>query len=156
MPITEPPITLIRRFLLTLPMLATAALAQNAPLTIDSRYDFAATVTALETAIQEKGMTLFARIDHQAAAKEAGLDMQPATVLIYGSPKAGTPLMQNDPTLALQLPLKVLITENDGKVQVLLNSAEQVVTRSNTPYSAVENTLANAEKLIRATVAVQP
>ena len=148
--------TLIRRFLITLPMLATAALAQNAPLTIDSRYDFAATVTALETAIQEKGMTLFARIDHQAAAKEAGLDMQPATVLIYGSPKAGTPLMQNDPTLALQLPLKVLITENDGKVQVLLNSAEQVVARSNTPYSAVENTLANAEKLIRATVAVQP
>lgn len=148
--------TLIRRFLLTLPMLATAALAQNAPLTIDSRYDFAATVTALETAIQEKGMTLFARIDHQAAAKEAGLDMQPATVLIYGSPKAGTPLMQNDPTLTLQLPLKVLITENDGKVQVLLNSAEQVVARSNTPYSAVENTLANAEKLIRATVAVQP
>ena len=148
--------TLIRRFLLTLPMLATAALAQNAPLTIDSRYDFAATVTALETAIQEKGMTLFARIDHQAAAKEAGLDMQPATVLIYGSPKAGTPLRQNDPTLALQLPLKVLITENDGKVQVLLNSAEQVVARSNTPYSAVENTLANAEKLIRATVAVQP
>ena len=148
--------TLIRRFLLTLPMLATAALAQNAPLTIDSRDDFAATVTALETAIQEKGMTLFARIDHQAAAKEAGLDMQPATVLIYGSPKAGTPLMQNDPTLALQLPLKVLITENDGKVQVLLNSAEQVVARSNTPYSAVENTLANAEKLIRATVAVQP
>ena len=148
--------TLIRRFLLTLPMLATAALAQNAPLTIDSRYDFAATVTALETAIQGKGMTLFARIDHQAAAKEAGLDMQPATVLIYGSPKAGTPLMQNDPTLALQLPLKVLITENDGKVQVLLNSAEQVVARSNTPYSAVENTLANAEKLIRATVAVQP
>ena len=148
--------TLIRRFLLTLPMLATAALAQNAPLTIDSRYDFAATVTGQETAIQEKGMTLFARIDHQAAAKEAGLDMQPATVLIYGSPKAGTPLMQNDPTLALQLPLKVLITENDGKVQVLLNSAEQVVARSNTPYSAVENTLANAEKLIRATVAVQP
>ena len=147
---------LIRRFLLTLPMLATAALAQNAPLTIDSRYDFAATVTALETAIQEKGMTLFARIDHQAAAQAAGLDMQPATVLIYGSPKAGTPLMQNDPTLALQLPLKVLITENDGKVQVLLNSAEQVVARSNTPYSAVENTLANAEKLIRATVAVQP
>ena len=75
----------IRRILLTLPMLATAALAQNTPLTIDSRYDFAATITAIETAIQAKGMTLFARIDHQAAAKEAGLEMQPATVLIYGS-----------------------------------------------------------------------
>lgn len=146
----------IRRLLLTLPMLATTALAQDTPLTIDSRYDFPATVAALETAIQEKGMTLFARIDHQAAAKKVGLDMQPATVLIYGSPKAGTPLMQNDPTLALQLPLKVLITENDGKVQVLLNSAEQVVARSNTPYSAVENTLANAEKLIRTTIETQP
>lgn len=146
---------IIRRLLLTIPMLTATAFAQNAPLTIDSRYSFTETVNVLETAIQEKGMTLFARIDHQAAAKEAGLDMQPATVLIYGLPKAGTPLMKKDPTLALQLPLKVLITETDGKVQVLLNSAEQVVARSNTPYSDVENTLANAEKLIRTTITAE-
>ena len=79
--------------------------------------------------------------------------MQPAVVIIYGAPKAGTPLMVKDPTLALQLPLKVLVTETNGRVHVLLNSAEQVVARSHTPYAAVENNLANAEKLIRATIA---
>lgn len=138
------------------PPVTAASLAQDAPLVIPSRYDFAATVAAIETAIRDHGMTLFARIDHQAAAKAAGLDMQPATVLIYGKPAIGTLLMQNDPTLALQLPLKVLITVIDGGVRVLLNRAEQVVARSNTPYSAVENTLANAEKFIRAAVAVSP
>ena len=61
--------------------------------------------------------------------------------------------MVKAPTLALQLPLKVLVTETDGRVRVLLNSAEQVVARSHTPYAAVENNLANAEKLIRATIA---
>ena len=147
----------LRKVLLAPLVLSTATLAHNdAPQVLESKYPFAETVAALESALQEKGMTIFARIDHRQAAQANGLEMQPATVLIYGSPKIGTPLMQNDPTLALQLPLKVLITENDGKVQVLLNSAEQVVARSNTPYSAVENTLANAEKLIRATVAVQP
>ena len=144
------------RTLLAAPLLfTTAAFADHeAPLVLESKYPFSETVRVLEAAIQEKGMTIFARIDHQQAAKDHGLVMQPAIVLIYGSPKAGTPLMQKDPTLALQLPLKVLITEaTPGKVEVLLNSAEQVVARSNTDYSAVENTLANAEKLIRATVA---
>ena len=144
------------RTLLAAPLLfTTAAFADHeAPLVLESKYPFSETVRVLEAAIQEKGMTIFARIDHQQAAKDHGLEMQPAIVPIYGSPKAGTPLMQKDPTLALQLPLKVLITEaTPGKVEVLLNSAEQVVARSNTDYSAVENTLANAEKLIRATVA---
>jgi hypothetical protein len=143
------------RNVLAAPLLLSAtAFANDAPLVLESKYPFSETVSALESAIQEKGMTIFARIDHQQAAKDNGLEMQPATVLIYGSPKAGTPLMQKDPTLALQLPLKVLITEaTPGKVEVLLNSAEQVVARSNTAYSEVENTLANAEKLIRATVA---
>ncbi len=80
--------------------------------------------------------------------------MQPATVLVYGTPKAGTPLMVKDPMLALQLPLKVLITEpNKGKVEVMLNRADQVVAHANTDYADVENNLAKAEKLIKATVA---
>ena len=144
------------RTLLAAPLLfTTAAFADHeAPLVLESKYPFSETVRVLEAAIQEKGMTIFARIDHQQAAKDHGLEMQPAIVLIYGSPKAGTPLMQKDPTLALQLPLKVLITEPvPGRVEVLFNSAKQVVARSNTPYDAVENSLANVEKLIRATVA---
>lgn len=133
--------------------IAFGAHAAEAPLTLESKYSFAETVTALENTFKEKGMTVFARIDHQAAARAAGLEMQPAVVIIYGAPKAGTPLMVKDPTLALQLPLKVLVTETDGRVRVLLNSAEQVAARSHTPYAAVENNLANAEKLIRATIA---
>lgn len=144
----------IKSLLLTAILAASAHAADsaNAPMVLDSQYDFGKTLEMLDSAFKDKGMTVFAHIDHQAAAKEAGLEMQPATVIIYGTPKAGTPLMVKDPTLALQLPLKVLVTETDGKVQVLLNSAEQVVARSSTPYADVENTLANAEKLVRATV----
>lgn len=119
----------------------------------ESKYDFKQTLSALSETLKSKGMTIFAEIDHQAAAKAAGLTMQPATVLVYGTPKAGTPLMVKDPSLALQLPLKVLVTETEGKVEVLLNTAEQVVARSQTPYADVENSLAKAEKLIKATVA---
>lgn len=124
------------------------------PQSFESKYSFDQTVTVLTDTLKEKGMTIFAKIDHQKAAKEAGLTMQPATVIIYGTPKAGTPLMVKDPSLALQLPLKVLVTEAEqGKVNVLLNTAEQVVSHAKTPYSAVENSLAKAEKLIKATVA---
>ncbi len=132
----------LRKVLLAPLVLSTATLAHNdAPQVLESKYPFAETVAALESALQEKGMTIFARIDHRQAAQANGLEMQPATVLIYGSPRAGTPL-------------KVLITEPvPGRVEVLFNSAKQVVARSNTPYDAVENSLANVEKLIRATVA---
>lgn len=124
------------------------------PMIFESKYDFSKTITTLQDTLKEKGMTIFATIDHQAAAKEVGLEMQPATVIVYGTPKAGTPLMVKDPMLALQLPLKVLITEpNKGKVEIMLNSAEQVIAHANTSFSDVENTLAKAEKLIKATVA---
>ncbi|SUT86888.1 Uncharacterized conserved protein [Actinobacillus ureae] len=123
------------------------------PAVFKSKFSFQQTVDTLETTFKDKGMLVFAKIDHQAAAKAAGLEMQPATVIIYGTPKAGTPLMVKDPSLALQLPLKVLVTEpNAGEVEVILNRAEQVVTYSNTPYQAVENSLTKAEKLIEATV----
>lgn len=123
--------------------------------TIESQYDFATTVSRLSQAIQSKGMTIFATINHTAAAQQAGLSLQPATVLVYGNPKAGTPLMQKDPALALQLPLRVLITEVDGKVQVIYPDTRAVIHGSQIAYSEVENTLANAEKLIRATVSAQ-
>ena len=97
-------------------------------------------------------MKVFTLIDHQAAAQEAGLQMQPATVLIFGAPKAGTPLMRKDPAFALQLPMRVLVTEVDGKVQVVYNDTRALIGGSKIEYADVANTLANAEKLIRATV----
>lgn len=123
------------------------------PQVIESKYDFQQTVSTLTETFKNKGMTIFAQIDHQKAAKEVGLEMQPATVIIYGSPKVGTPLMVKDSSLALQLPLKVLVTQVDkNRVDVLFNTAEQLVGHSKTDYADVENNLAKAEKMIKATV----
>ncbi len=148
----------ILKRLLIVPFLLLALVAQARPakpVVLESKLGFSQTVEALEEAFKSKGMTLFARIDHQAAAQAQGLDMQPATVIVYGAPKVGTPLMRKDPSLALQLPMKVLVTEVDGKVKVMLNSAKQVVARSKTRYAEVENTLGKAEQLIRAVVTGQ-
>ena len=120
--------------------------------TVESRYSFAQTVQRLHAAITERGMTVFAVIDHQAAAQKDGLSMQPATVIVFGTPKAGTPLMVKDPAFALQLPLRVLVTETDGKVQVVYPSTRALIQNSRIDYADVENTLAKAETLIRNTV----
>ena len=120
--------------------------------TVQSRYDFDETIKRLESAISSKGMTLFATIDHAKAAKEAGLDMQPATVLVFGHPKAGTPLMKKDPTFALQLPLKVLVTEVDDTVLVSFNDTKALISGSKIDYADVEKTLVGAEMLITNTV----
>lgn len=114
-----------------------------------SRYSFAETVNRLKKAFEDKGMTVFAVIDHQAAAAKDGLKMQPAAVLVYGTPKAGTPLMVKDPAFALELPLKVLVTETGGRVQVVFRDTRSLIADSKIEYAEVENTLANAEKLIR-------
>lgn len=120
--------------------------------TVESRYTFDETVNRLQNAVKERGMNVFAVIDHQAAAQENGLTMQPAKVIVFGTPKAGTPLMVKDPAFALQLPLRVLVTETDGRVQVVFNDTQALVKGSKIEYAEVENTLANAEKLIRKVV----
>ncbi|OOR90913.1 hypothetical protein B0181_04075 [Moraxella caviae] len=123
--------------------------------TFASRYDFATTVRTIQDTVQDKGMTVFAVIDHQAAAEKAGLAMQPASVIIFGAPKAGTPLMVKDPLFALQLPLKVLVTETNGQVTVAYTPAEQLIAGSSLEYADVENSLAKAANLLRAAVGKQ-
>lgn len=132
-----------------------AAMSSQPTATFASRYGFDQTVDALTSAIRSKGMTVFAVIDHQDAAKQSGLQMQPAKVIIFGSPKAGTPLMVKDPLLALQLPLKVLVTEQDGRVTVAYTPAAELVKHSAVSEAEVAGTLAKAEILIRATVGQQ-
>ena len=120
---------------------------------VASAYNFDETVKRLQQVVQQKGMRIFAVIDHQAAAQAEGLSMQPATVLVFGAPKAGTPLMLKDPTIALQLPLKVLITEIDSSVQVVFNDTYSIIEGSSVSFAEVEHTLAGVEKLIRNAVA---
>ncbi|MBU2534162.1 MAG: DUF302 domain-containing protein, partial [Alphaproteobacteria bacterium] len=87
----------------------------------------AAAIAQLEDAIKAKGMKVFTKIDHAAAASEAGLEMPAATVVIFGNPKGGTPNFLKQPTLAIDLPLKMLVWENkDGKTFVTYNSGAYV------------------------------
>jgi uncharacterized protein (DUF302 family) len=80
-----------------------------------SRYDHAETVRRLLTAIERRRLTVFARIDHAAAAREAGLELAPEEVFVFGNPKAGTALMQTDPRIGIELPLRILAWEDqDG------------------------------------------
>lgn len=79
---------------------------------------FEETVAAIQKTLNSKGITIFATIDHQAAAKAVGEELAPATVLIVGNPKVGTALMQENPLLAIELPLKILIYEEGKTVNI--------------------------------------
>ena len=87
--------------------------------TQSSPHSVSETVRRLEAAVTERGITVFARIDHGAEAAKVGLQLAPSQVLIFGNPRAGTPLMQAIPSIALDLPLRVLVQEDPaGKVVV--------------------------------------
>ena len=92
----------------------------TAPLvTVASGRGFQETLDALLAGLDKRGVQVFARIDHAANAKAAGLEMRPATVVIFGSAKAGTPLMQAQPTLGLDLPLRMLVCETEDGVRLV-------------------------------------
>ncbi len=119
---------------------------------VASRYSIDETVHRLETALTEKGLKVFAVIDHSGEAEKVGLKMRPTKVVIFGSPKAGTPLMIAAPSLAIDLPLKALVAEDDaGKVWVTYNSPEYLQQRHGFPTDLLKN-LAGAGKLIEKTV----
>lgn len=103
-----------------LPVVSLAA--DNGLTTVPSSFGVTETVNRLETLIKEKGIIVFARIDHQAEAAKVGLKMPASQLLIFGNPKAGTPLMKAVPTTAIDLPLKALAWEDaDGKVWLSYN-----------------------------------
>ena len=84
----------------------------------ESPLTFEETVAALQRTLNSKGITIFATIEHHKAAEAVGESMPPATVLIVGNPKVGTALMQENPRLAIELPLKILIYEENKTVKI--------------------------------------
>src|SRR5579872_7221906 len=91
-------------------------------------------VERLKNILQSKGVTLFAFIDHSGEAEKVGLKMRPTKLLIFGSPKAGTPLMLAAPSTAIDLPLKILIWEDaSGKAWITYNSPEFLRERHGVP-----------------------
>jgi uncharacterized protein (DUF302 family) len=98
------------------------------------------TVGRLKGILEAKGVTLFALVDHSGEAAKAGMTMRPTKLLIFGSPKAGTPLMLAAPSSAIDLPLKILVWEdNHGKVWVSYNSSEYLQERHDLPKELLQN-----------------
>jgi uncharacterized protein (DUF302 family) len=129
--------------------------AENARgvMTLASAHSFADTVQRLLAAFADHGIKVFATIDQQAEARAAGLAMPPMTLIVFGNPKAGTPLMVARPESGLDLPLKVLVAEpQPRRVQVSFNTAAYVVERHALP-AALAGNLAPAERLIASAVA---
>ena len=83
-----------------------------------SRYAYPETIERLTKALADSGTALFAAIDQAAAAKSAGLSLRPTTLLLFGNPRGGTPIMDSFPLAALDLPLRLLIWEEDGTSKV--------------------------------------
>ena len=98
------------------------------------------TVEKLKGILQSKGVTLFAMVDHSGEAAKVGLKMRPTKLVIFGSPRAGTPLMMAAPRSAIDLPLKILVWEDaDGKVWVSYNSTAYLQQRHGFPADLLQN-----------------
>jgi uncharacterized protein (DUF302 family) len=117
-------LTRIRIFALIVMMCLSGvqAMAADGLTTIRSSFGPKDTMNRLEAAVQAKGMTVFARIDHAAGAAAAGLSLKPTELLIFGNAKGGTPLMQANQTIGIDLPLKPLVWEDSlGATWLLYN-----------------------------------
>jgi uncharacterized protein (DUF302 family) len=98
------------------------------------------TVEKLKGILAAKGVALFALIDHSGEAEKVGMKMHPTKLLIFGSPKAGTPLMLASPSIAIDLPLKILVWEDSqGKVWVSYNGPAYLQERHNLPQELLQN-----------------
>jgi uncharacterized protein (DUF302 family) len=112
----------------------------NGLLRVASRYSVDETVQRLRTILSERGLEVFALIDHSGEAEKVGMKMPPTKVLVFGSPKGGTPLMLAAPSLAIDLPLKALVAQDEeGKVRVSYNSPEYLQQRHGVPEELIKN-----------------
>jgi uncharacterized protein (DUF302 family) len=112
----------------------------NGLLQVASPYTVDETVNRLESVLAERGVRVFALIDHSGEAEKVGMKMRPTKLVIFGNPKGGTPVMVAAPTLAIDLPLKALVWEDEtGKVWVSYNSPEYLQQRHGVPEDLIKN-----------------
>jgi uncharacterized protein (DUF302 family) len=105
-----------------------------------SKHSVDETLARLQAILQAKGISIFALIDHSGEAQKVGMKMPPTKLLIFGSPKGGTPLMLAAPSIAIDLPMKILVSEDaQGKVWVSYNSPEFLAERHGLPPPLVQN-----------------
>jgi uncharacterized protein (DUF302 family) len=121
---------------------------------IPSQHPVAKTLERLESLLKERGIMIFARIDFSGDAGRAGLTMRPEQMLIFGNPKAGTPLMQSAPTAGLDLPVKALVWEDaDGRTSIAYNDPQYVMRRHGLDTALAANLAAVVPLIERAAAA---
>jgi len=127
-----------------------APIAANGIVSKRSKFSVDEIQERLARTLQAKGIAIFAIVDHSGEAEKVGLKMPPTKLVIFGSPKAGTPLMLAAPSIAIDLPLKILISEDDkGNSWVSYNSAEYLQHRHAVPSQLLQN-IAVIETLAKA------
>jgi uncharacterized protein (DUF302 family) len=113
---------------------------RNGIVEIAGRHSVDETVDKIKNILEAKGIMLFAFVDHSGEAIKAGLEMRPTKLLIFGSPKAGTPLMLASPSAALDLPLKILVREDErGETRISYSAPEYLVERHGLPAELLGN-----------------
>ena len=118
----------------------TAAAVTEGIIDKPSNHSVDETVERLKNILQAKEVTLFALIDHSGEAEKVGMKMPPTKLLVFGSPKAGTPLMLAAPSIALDLPLKILVWEDlQAKVWISYNSPVYLQQRHGLPQDLLQN-----------------
>jgi uncharacterized protein (DUF302 family) len=120
--------------------------------TVRSAFPVDEAAARIERAVTAAGMKVFARIDQAAEARAVGLTMPPAVVLLFGNPKAGTPLMIARPTVAIDLPLKALVWEDDGGVPWLTQNTPALLVRRHGLDEALAAKLAPVAELVERAV----
>ena len=117
-----------------------APATNNGVINKPSKHSVDETLERLKRTLQAKGVTLFALVDHSGEAEKVGLQMRPTKLVLFGSPKAGTPLMLAAPSSAIDLPLKILVWEDgEGKVWVSYNSPAYLQERHGLPQELLRN-----------------
>ncbi len=130
-------------------LVAMPALAQDY-LRKSSPYPVGETVERLQSAIEQGGAKIVATVDHSAAAEKAGLKLDPATLLIFGNPALGTPIMQQAPSMALALPLRIAVYQtSDGGTEVAYPDLQQIAQAHGVPdgMEEVESAIRSLEAL---------
>jgi len=118
--------------------------------TIAAKHSVNETIDKLKAVLDSKGVKVFAIVDHSGEAASVGMGMPPTKLVIFGNPKAGTPIMQAVPTAALDLPLKILVAEDAaGHTSISWNSLDYLQSRHNIPAELMQN-LAVIEALAHA------
>jgi uncharacterized protein (DUF302 family) len=121
--------------------------SSNGVVSAPSKHSVDQTVANLQTLLQAKGIRLFALVDHSGEAEKVGMKMRPTKLLIFGTPKAGTPVMLASPTSAIDLPMKILVWEDtQGKVWLSHNSPKYLQERHDIPAELLQN-ISAAESL---------